>query len=153
MFRFPRTTTAVAASLTLALSLSACGNKDQDNRTTETAGGAVETAAPVRVADVTLGRGIGSDKRITTETDDFGRRDTIYASVRTTGTGTGTQLIARWTFQDGQIVDERTETISPTGETYTEFHITKPTAWPTGKYTLHVLLDGTEVETEEFEIK
>jgi hypothetical protein len=149
MHRHSRTTFAGVLCLALALGTSACNKKDQSG----TAGGAVEASAPVRVADVTLGRGIGGDKRVTNQTDTFGARDTVYASVRTTGTGTGTQLTARWTYQDGQVVDERTETISPTGEAYTEFHISKPSEWPKGKYTLHVLLNGSEVQTKEFTVR
>ena len=140
--------------LALAIGASACGKKDQNGAAGDTAGGAVAASAPVQVADVTLGRGIGADKRVTNQTDRFGTRDTIYASVRTTGgTGSGTRLTARWTYQDGQVVDERTETISPTGEAYTEFHIAKPSGWPKGKYTLRVLVDGSEVQTKEFTVQ
>ena len=75
------------------------------------------------------------------------------ASVHTTGTGQGVQIVGRWTFQDGQVVDERTESISPTGDAYTEFHIAKPSGWPAGKYTLHVLVNGQEVQTKDFTVK
>jgi hypothetical protein len=61
--------------------------------------------------------------------------------------------MARWTFQDGQQVDERTETITPSGEAYTEFHIAKPSGWPAGKYTLHILLNGQEVQTKDFTVQ
>jgi hypothetical protein len=150
MQRHSRTTFVGVLCLALGVGVSACGKKDQDRAA---AGGAVEASAPVQVADVTLGRSIGGDKRVTNQIDSFGARDTIYASVRTTGTGSGTQLTARWTYQDGQVVDERTETISPTGEAYTEFHISKPSGWPTGKYTLRVLLNGSEVQTKDFTVR
>jgi hypothetical protein len=153
MQRHSRTTFAGVLCLALALGTSACNKRDQSEAGSGTAGGAVDASAPVRVADVTLGRGVGADKRVTNQTDTFGARDTIYASVRTTGTGSGTQLTARWTYQDGQVVDERSETISPTGEAYTEFHISKPTEWPKGKYTLRVLLNGSEVQTKEFTVR
>ncbi len=153
MHRHSRTTLAGVLCLTLALGVSACGKKDQNGAASGTAGGAVEASAPVRVADVALGRSIGGDKRVTNPTDTFGARDTIYASVRTTGTASSTQLTARWTYLDGQVVDERTETISPTGETHTEFHISKPTEWPKGKYTLRVLLNGSEVQTRDFTVR
>jgi hypothetical protein len=149
-----RITPVAALFLALIVGASACGRKE--NATTgDTAGGAVEASTPVRVADVTLGKGIGADKRVTNETDTFGTRDTIYASVRTTGgSGSGSQQItARWTFQDGQVVDERTETISPSGEAYTEFHISKPSGWPAGKYTVRVLLNGSEVQTKDFTVR
>jgi hypothetical protein len=105
------------------------------------------------VADVKLGKGIGADKQVTGETDSFKARDTIYATVHTTGSASSAQqLTARWTFQGGQQVDQRTEAISPTGDAYTEFHIAKPSGWPAGKYTLHVLLNGQEVQTKDFTV-
>jgi hypothetical protein len=143
--------------LALTLGASACGRNDQNATTGDTAAGAVEATTPVRVADVTLGKGIGTDKRVTNETDTFGTRDTIYASVHTTGgggSGAGQQqLTARWTFQDGQVVDERTETISPSGDAYTEFRVSKPSGWPAGKYTLRILLNGSEVQTKDFTVR
>ena len=156
MHRHSRITSTGVLSLALALAASACGNKDGGSNTAaDTAAGAVEASAPVQVADVTLGKGIGADKRVTNQTETFGARDTIYASVRTTGgSGTGTQQItARWTFQDGQVVDERTETIAPSGEAHTEFHVSKPSGWPRGKYTLRVLLNGSEVQAKEFTVR
>jgi len=150
-----RITFAGVLCLALAVGASACRGRDQNATSGDTAAGAVEATTPVQVADVTLGKGIGADKRVTNQTDTFGTRDTIYASVRTTGgSGSGTQqLTARWTFQDGQVVDERTETISPSGEAYTEFHISKPSGWPAGKYTLRILLNGSEVQTKDFTVR
>ena len=56
-------------------------------------------------------------------TDEFRRTDTIYVSVDTEGTAVGAALLARWTYEDGQVVDETTQTISPSGPAITEFHI------------------------------
>ena len=100
-----------------------------------------------------MGRHIGPDKKISDKTDDFAPRDTIYASVHTTGAATNRSITARWTFQDGQTVDERSETISPTTDAYTEFHIVKPSGWPKGKYTLHLLMDGAEAKSKDVTVK
>ncbi|MGH7720220.1 MAG: hypothetical protein ACREON_15430 [Gemmatimonadaceae bacterium] len=153
---------AIAFGVALVLSTAACG-RDRDtaaNTDTSTAAGTVGTPAPsatatLRVTEVEIGRGMRGDTALAEETDDFVTRDTIHALVRHEGAASGAQVTARWTFEDGQVVDERTETISPTGTRpeYTHFMIAKPTAWPTGKYTLHVLVNGQEVETEEFEVK
>jgi len=149
-------------NLTLAVGLTlvaaaACGKSDSSN--TATSGGAVatDTAAKatttaVRVSDVTLGRHIGADKKVTDATDTFAPKDEIYASVHTTGAG-DSKITARWQFQDGQVVDERTETIAGKGDDFTEFHIAKPSGWPVGKYTLHVLVNGTETQTKDFTVK
>jgi hypothetical protein len=124
---------------------------------TTTAAGAVITPAPapavVTVVDVDLGKAIGADKKITDKTDDFAPKDQIFASVHTNGTAPTTSLTARWTFENGSVVDERSENIAANGDAYTEFHIAKPSGWPKGKYTLHLLLDGKEVRTKDFTVK
>jgi hypothetical protein len=145
-----------AAAIALGvLALGACGTKS-DRTTTDTAT-ASGTIAPssntVQVADVTLGRSLAPDKRVATQSSTFGPRDTVYASVHTTGSAPNTNVTARWTFQDGQVVNERTEAISPSGDAYTEFHISKPTGWPAGKYTLHVLVNGQEAQTKDFTVQ
>jgi len=142
---------------TLALTLivvGACGKKTSNTDTTaQTSGGAIAPASnSVQVADVNVGRGISADKHVANQSDTFTAHDTIYASIHTTGTAANTKLTARWTFQDGQVVDERTETISPNGDAYTEFHIAKPSGWPAGKYTLHVIVNGQETQTKDFTV-
>jgi len=143
---------ARAAALSLAvLAAGACGKKAQDTSTTS--GGAIAPGnGSVQVADVTLGRSVSADKRVADQTGTFSPSDTIFASVHTTGSAQ-TNLAARWTFQDGQVVNERTESVAPSGDAYTEFHISKPSGWPAGKYTRHVLVNGQEVQTKDFTVK
>ena len=124
----------------------ACRDKTQSD-TTGTAGSAV------KVTDVALGRAIGSDKAVTDATDNFRPNDTIYASVATDGSSASTTLRARWTYEGGQVVDESTRAIAPNNRERTEFHISKPDGWPTGKYQVEVFLDGRSIETKKFEVK
>lgn len=144
---------AAATALLLLLSAGACGKKDNAAVSDTTSLGTPDSG-PLRVSDIELGRRIGSDKKISDETDDFGVRDTIYVSVSTEGASTGSRLSAKWTFNDKQVVDSSSQSISPTGgTTVTEFHITKATAWPKGKYKVEVLLDGVSAGTKDFEVK
>jgi hypothetical protein len=62
-------------------------------------------------------------------------------------------LKARWTYQDGQVVDESTQRIAPAGNARTEFHISKPDGWPPGKYKLEVLLNGSSAGTRDIEVE
>ncbi len=133
-----------------ALLSTACARTDKTY--TDTASGSLATET-IRVADVTMGKGIAPDKTILDKTDTFAPTDTIRASVRTTGTGTSARLSARWTFEDSVPVQDQSETITTSTETFTEFHITKPTPWPKGKYKLSIMLNGKEVETETFTVK
>lgn len=117
--------------------------------------GASSTAgtAGVRVTDVTLGRSVGGDKAITDRTDTFKPNDTIYASVATEGSAQSATLRAKWSFEDGQLVDESTRTIAPNNRERTEFHIAKPDGWPAGKYTVEVFLNDQSAETKRFDVR
>ena len=86
-------------------------------------------------------------------TTTFGRRDTIYASVATEGAAPSKAIAAKWTYQDGQVVKEQSETIAPTGPAATEFHISKPKPWPVGKYKVEIIVDGAPAGSKDFEIK
>ena len=94
----------------------------------------------------------GEQARVVDKTDSFKPNDTIYASIATGGTAATATLKGRWTYQDGQVVNESTQTIAPTGDARTEFHISKPDGWPTGKYKLEVFLNGFSAATKDFEV-
>jgi len=128
-----------------------CSRKTDTGGTAGTTGTTGTTA--VKVADVTLGRAISGDKAISDSTDKFRPNDTIYASVATEGSAPSTTLRARWTFEDGQTVDESSRTIAPNNRERTEFHISKPNGWPAGKYKLEVFLNDQSVETKTFEVQ
>jgi hypothetical protein len=144
----------IALTFAALIATGACSKKDAAVDTQTAAGAIADSSASHRiaVADVALGKHIGADKQVTDATSDFARKDSIFASVHTTGDRPA-KITARWTFQDGQVVDEHSESIAPKGDAYTEFHIAKSSGWPVGKYTLHVLLDGNESQTKDFTVK
>jgi hypothetical protein len=59
----------------------------------------------------------------------------------------------KWTFEDGQVVDQSERSIAPTGDAATEFHIAKSDGWPVGKYKLEVFLNEAPAQAREFEVK
>src|SRR5688572_11616774 len=129
--------------LTLVAALStACGANPSAR--TEVGGG-------VRLAQVDIGRSLNADKTIN-DTNSFTPTGSIYASIATEGSAPTATLKARWTYQDGQVVDEATQTIAPTGKARTEFHISKPDGWPAGKYKLEAFLNGSSSGTKDFEV-
>jgi hypothetical protein len=145
---------AAATALLLMLSVGACNRRDDAGVSDTMSLGPTPDSGPLRVSDVEIGRRIGSDKRINDQTDDFAVRDTIYVSVVTEGASSGSRIAAKWTYNDKQVVDSSSQTISPAGgTTVTEFHITKPTAWPKGKYKVEIRLDGVAAGTKDFEVK
>jgi hypothetical protein len=112
----------------------------------------VASAGEIKISNVALGRTLNADRRIADEADRFSPRDTIYASVVTSGSAPSATITARWTFEDGQVVKEDSRTIAPNGTEATEFHISKPSGWPPGKYKLVVSLGGS-TESKDFVVK
>ncbi len=150
---------ALASALFLAGALAACNKKNDATLTdttslgTTTATVAIDTT-PVRVSDVQVGKGVGSDKKVGNQTTSFGVRDTMYVAVITDGAAKDAKLTAKWTFNGKQVVKESSQTISPTGgETVTEFHVDKKSAWPKGKYLVEVWLNGVSAGTKGLEVK
>jgi hypothetical protein len=145
-------------ALVIALAVAACDRGDRGrDETTEMAPPATMPGpvAVIRVTDVDVGKHIGPDKRLLDDddVDEFAVMDTIYTVVTTEGPGENAALVTRWIFEDEQVVEESTQTISPTGPAVHEFHVSKPDGWPAGKYKVEVLLNGQKVDTEDFEVK
>ena len=115
------------------------------------AAGAAKSAAP-RVASVVLGNRLDPSSHVVEATSRFAPTDTIYASIATEGWGEPIALTARWTYQDGQLVNESSQTAEP-GPSTTEFHISKPSGWPVGSYELEILANGASVATQSFEVR
>lgn len=145
---------ALPAALLASITLGACGKKDEP-AVNDIPVPSPTPAAPVaiKVSNIETGKAIGADKRVTTGLDSFGVRDTIYVAVTTDGSSASSKLTAKWTYNDAQVVNESSETISPTGTAVTEFHITKPSAWPKGKYRVDISLDGVPSGSKEFVIQ
>lgn len=160
----------VAALLAGSIALAACGRDETPAATEPAATGALETppamtpepepeavTASVNVSDVQLGTEVAADRTVTSPQTSFAAdTETIYAAITTNNSADGEAmgtLGVRWTFQDGQLVDESSETVAFTGQDVTNFRISNPDAWPTGTYTLEVTIDGEVVETREFTVQ
>ena len=155
---------AIAAALFAGIALAGCKKNDNADTTAATtpppattepaATPPMQDTAPapagVTVTTVDLGNAVGADNRVTAPATSFAGTDTIHASVATDGAGG--DLTARWTFQDGQVVDTQDKTV-PAGAQVTDFSISKPDGWPAGQYKLEVLNNGMVVQTREFDIK
>jgi hypothetical protein len=152
-----RSTRVLAATALAFAALTACSKEQKaagGDVTADSAATASATpaASTVAVADVDVGRAV-SNARVTDKTDDFKPADTIYTSVHTTGSASAATVMARWTYQDGQVVQESSQSIAPSGDAYTEFHISKPGGLPKGKYKVEVFLDSKSAGTKDFEVK
>ena len=115
--------------------------------------------ATASVNSVDLGNAVGADMRVTAPMSSFSPKDaTIYAAV-STGTSdpaasVAGKLGAKWTHVDSsQVVHEESKDITFAGDGVTDFQISKPDGWQTGKYKVEISLDGAVVQTREFEVK
>jgi hypothetical protein len=158
MIRTKARVAAFASALILAGTLAACKKNETTLNDTTSLGAPTTTVAldtaPIRVSDIQVGKNVGSDKKVGDQTTSFAVRDTMYAAVITNGAAKDAKLTTKWTYNDKQVVKESSQTISPTGgETVTEFHVDKKTAWPKGKYKVEVLLNGVSAGTKDLEVK
>jgi len=163
--KLERTLKLLALGLAGVLTIAAC-NKSPENAPppavkTPPAPATVSAPPPaatpaqqgVSVTSVDLGTAVGADQKVTSPTTTFSPKDTIYAAVSTTGAASNATLGAKWTYQDGQIVNDSSQTIAPTGPAVTTFHISKPDGWPAGNYKVEISLDGNMVSSKDFSVK
>ena len=152
----PRASLVTLAAI-VALSTGCGGGRDDDRAaSTDTAGGTVAPPSSniaLAVSELKLGRHLDAAQRVTDETDDFERRDTVFASVVMSGATPSATLSAVWRFEDGQVIDSTAKMIAPTGESVSSFYITKPDGFPKGKYTVTVLLNGVVAKHADFEVE
>ena len=114
-------------------------------------------AATASVTGLTLGNAVGADMAIATPATTFAPADTIHAAVATSTSdpmaAVNGRLTAKWTFEDGQTVNEESRDVVLTGSGTTVFQISKPDGWPAGKYRVEISLDGAPVQSADFEVK
>jgi hypothetical protein len=142
-----------ALLLAIAPAVWACGGRDEPAVGT-TPGTEIGTEA-VRVTNVDLGSSVGADNRVAAgaSTTDFRTTDTVHAAVTTEGTARGASLTARWTYQDGQVVDETTQPVAGTGTAVTNFRVSMPQGFPPGDYQVEILLNNSRVESRSFRVR
>lgn len=138
-----------ALALCLLLSLLLGCRKSEEPQAAAPAGA---PAAPFRVTSIDLGKAVGSDKKVSAPATAFKPGDTIYASIVSDGASPSVKLAVRWTYEDGQTVNESAQTIAPTGPAATEFHIAKPDGWPAGKYKVEVAANDAPAGSREFTV-
>jgi cytoskeletal protein RodZ len=113
---------------------------------------AAAAPAAVTVTSVDLGTAVDAAKKINAPTTTFSPKDTIYASIATTGSG-NVNLGAKWTYQDGQTVKQDGQAFTPTGPANTAFEISKPDGLPAGNYKVEISAGGNVVSTKDFSVK
>lgn len=153
---------SLAAVLSVTVALAACGKKEAPPAPVVAPApppAAVPAPPPpaapesVSFAGLNLGNAVDANQNVTAPMTSFAKTDTIYAAVSTNGAAPVAAIVAKWTFGDGQLVDESSQSIAPTGAAVTTFHIAKPDGWPVGAYKVDITIDGNPVASQAFEVK
>lgn len=169
----------LAMSLAAVLALSACGKHDESAPSTpaapphaatapammpapaSTAGTgagpasgmpASDASAAVTFSSVELGSTVDANNKILASGSSFSPKDTIYASVDTSGNGNAT-LAAKWIDQNGKTVHEDSKSLTSNGPQTTAFLISEPGGFPAGKYKVDISLNGSQVASKDFSIR
>ncbi len=107
----------------------------------------------LQVASVELGNAVDADGRVTAAATSFAGKDTIYASVATSGSVENASVAAKWTYQDGQVVNEDSRTINTTGPAVHTFSVNSPDGLPAGDYQVELSINGSSAGVYRFSIK
>lgn len=150
---------AIAAVLFASLALAGCKKDAAPPPAPAPQATPAPTTAPATAAitAVDLGSTVDTDGKVVATTSTFAPMDPITVTVMTATSDpaasvTGT-LGTRWTYQDGQLVNEESKPFNLTGTGISNFTIRKPDGWPLGSYKLEVSLDGKVIETREFTVQ
>ena len=149
--------------VTLAtVALVACGGgRDQGTesaaidpaaRAADSAAKAATTGA-LRVANVMIGKRLGSENRIAEPTFQFAPAETVYVSVGIQGAPAEAQLSARWLAQTGKTLDSTTQPIAAGDHGNKEFHLAQEKGWVPGTYLVTLFLNGDSVDARTFAVK
>jgi hypothetical protein len=167
----------LAVSLATVLALSACGKHHDESTTaapphaataptmmpapaaTAKAGAGPASGMPasdaspaVTFSSVEVGSTVDANNKVLASGSSFSPKDTIYASVDTSGNGNAT-LAAKWIDQDGKTVHEDSKTLDSNGPQTTAFMVSEPSGFPAGKYKVDISLNGSQVASKDFSIK
>ena len=111
-------------------------------------------AAPVSATSITIGNTAAADKSVAALST-FGTKDAIIVSVKTDATTPANAAIdAKLTYQDGQVAGQQTASVAAGGVDTTNVTFTNANAWPAGKYTVVVTLNGQPIGmSQDIEVK
>jgi hypothetical protein len=147
---------ATAISLVAILTMAGCKNEEPAVIAPQKVA-TPKAPATMSVIGVDLGNAVGADMKVTMAMTTFGPKDTIIVAVTTATSDPDAsvpgKLGAKWSYEDGNVVNEEAREVKFTGKGVTDFRIAKPDGWPVGKYKVEISLDGKVVQSKDFEVK
>jgi hypothetical protein len=149
-----------AIALCLGLCTSACQHSSE-NANTSKAENAHEMATPtpvpvqrkdVRITGLMIGTGVDARNEITNPGAKYAASDSIYALVRTDGSGPEATITLRCKDNAENVVFEESKKITPSGEGAIVFTLTAAKSFSAGEYHLMGLLDEYPEMAVSFEV-
>jgi hypothetical protein len=107
---------------------------------------------PIHLKAITLGTAVDGDQRIGTPTRTFGPDATVYASIKTEGSGT-TTLHITWAGAGGKRLHDEDRTVTGSGPTFFAFQFKPEGGWTPGVNRISFALGDEQRHTAEFEIR
>ena len=108
-------------------------------------------SGPLKVTTIQLGKTLNSDNSVGTHTTTFKPSDTVFASVLTPASGSGT-IETKWYYASSKVSEMKKE-VSYHGEAATEFRFRNSAGLPPGPYKVEVFLDGQPVGERTFKVE
>jgi hypothetical protein len=105
----------------------------------------------LRVTEIQIGRSLNVDNSVRESATRFKPHDSVYLSVLTHGSGSGT-LSVKWTYA-GRVLDEPKKQISYKDAAATDFALQSAGGFPEGQYTAEVFFNGQSVGTRTFRVE
>ncbi len=146
-------------SLTLAvLAVTACNRADREANAADAAEASVTVTPPApSITTIEMGKQSGGTTlRVTEPATVFSARDTVYLAVVTANAAANSRLTARWTFQDGSVVDSSGQSVARdagTSAAVTQFRVMTDKGWSVGTYTVDIWLNDAMVGTRQFTVQ
>ncbi len=114
---------------------------------------AARDLTPVSLEDVEIGRALNADRTIKDEANRFQAHDTVYASIRVSGSANSGLVRALWTNERGETIQDDTRIITPSNNDRVTLHVAPPQGWAAGRYKLDVYLDDKLADSERFSVE
>ena len=108
---------------------------------------------PVALDSVDIGRSLEADKSIKDATSSFKPQDTVYASLKVSGSANSGLVRALWTDPQGKVVQDNTRIVTPSRSDTVTFEATPPNGWSGGRYRLDLYLDDRLAATRNFSVE
>lgn len=112
-----------------------------------------EDLGDFRIVSVLLGTSLDPDKVVIGDSEVFGPKAGIHASVLSTGAHQGLRISAKWLGPDGSTVAETEQPVVPTAATATTFGISNPQGWPKGEYQVQIAINGRLQQSRTFQVR